>query len=99
MNRLPDCETHCQTMLYFPPPDNAVEYSLASGVRFNHSLTFPVKVDPTGYSPTRVFLHHERRKADVAFSSLNALRSLLALRAGGPGIALVTFGAFDVADQ
>ena len=45
------------------------------------------------------FLHHERRKADVAFSSLNALRSLLALRAGGPGIALVTFGAFDVADQ
>ena len=85
-------------MLYFPPPDNAVEYSLTSGVRFNHSLTFPVKVDPTGYSPTRDFFITSR-KADVAFSSLNALRSLLALRAGGPGIALVAFGAFDVADQ
>lgn len=99
MNRLPDCETHCQTMLYFPPPDNAVEYSLTSGVRFNHSLTFPVKVDPTGYSPTRDFFITSAGRAGVAFSSLNALRSLLALRAGGPGIALVAFGAFDVADQ
>ncbi|MFR4832209.1 MAG: hypothetical protein ACLUA4_05815 [Bifidobacterium sp.] len=86
-------------MLYFPPPDNAVEYSLTSGVRFNHSLTFPVNSGARRIFADEGFLHHERRKADVAFSSLNALRSLLALRAGGPGIALVTFGAFDVADQ
>ena len=51
----PDCETHCQMMLYFPPPDNAVEYSLTSGVRFNHSLTFPVNMAPAGYSPTSIF--------------------------------------------